>query len=27
MDLEKETMKEMTDSCVKNTTVGVTKEF
>ena len=27
VDLEKETMKDMTDSCVKNTTVGVTKEF
>jgi len=27
VNLEKETMKEITDSCVKNPTVGVTKEF
>jgi hypothetical protein len=27
VDLDKETIKEITDSCVKNPTVGVTKEF
>ena len=27
VDLKKETMKEITDSCVKNPTVGVKKEF
>jgi hypothetical protein len=27
VDLEKETMKDITDSCVKNPTVGIKKEF
>lgn len=27
VDLDKETIKEITDSCVKNPTVGVKKEF
>ena len=27
VDLEKETMKEITDSCVENPTVGIKKEF
>ena len=27
VDLNKETMKEITESCVENPTVGVTKEF
>jgi len=27
VNLEKETMKEITDSCVKNPTVGVKKKF
>ena len=27
VDLDKETIKEITDSCVKNPAVGVTKEF
>jgi len=27
VNLEKETMKEITDSCVENPTVGVKKEF
>jgi hypothetical protein len=27
VDLEKETMKDITDSCVENPTVGVKKEF
>ena len=27
VDLKKETVKEITDSCVKNPTVGIKKEF
>ena len=27
VDLNKETMKDITDSCVENPTVGITKEF
>ena len=27
VDLEKETMKDITDSCVENPTVGIKKEF
>ena len=27
VDLDKETMKEITDSCVENPTVGIKKEF
>ena len=27
IDLEKETMKEITDGCVENATVGIKKEF
>ena len=27
VDLKKETMKEITDSCVENPTVGIKKEF
>jgi len=27
IDMEKETMKEITDSCVQNPTVGIKKEF
>jgi hypothetical protein len=27
IDMEKETMKDITDSCVENTTVGIKKEF